>query len=154
VHSHKLIGALDPALVWSEFLGVIKGSEKTLKRDEGYLDKSTYLGLSHRSNSTFASSRETVWKLFDAYLKRKRTLGDRDAADRTRNILKYWRQNELSGSKIDFLSVLRQLTPLKSELTNDRYVDEAQDNLLVDALCKCRRLVRCGYLTDTFQCSA
>jgi hypothetical protein len=103
--------------VYSEFLGVIKGSEHTLKREEGYLDRAAYLELSHRSNSTFASQREVVWKLFEAYLKRKRSLGHRDAADRTRNILKHWQANTWSGRKIDFL-----------------YVDEALDNLLIDAL--------------------
>jgi hypothetical protein len=107
----------DPALVYSEFLGVIKGSEATLKRDEGYIDRDTYLKLSHRSNSLFASRRDIIWRLFEVYLKRKRSLGHRDAADRTRNILRHSEGGVLSGHKVDFL-----------------YVDEAQDNLLIDAL--------------------
>jgi hypothetical protein len=109
--------------VYSEFLGVIKGSELTRERDEGYLDRDTYLNLSHRSNSTFASQRDVIWKLFEVYLKRKRSLGHRDAADRTHNILKHWQTCALSGPQVDFL-----------------YVDEAQDNLLVDALRKSFRL--------------
>jgi hypothetical protein len=72
----------DPALVWSEILGVLKGSEKTLEHLEGHLDQTSYLGLSSRTNSTFASQRTTVWPLFMAYMKHKRDLGHVDSADR------------------------------------------------------------------------
>jgi hypothetical protein len=109
--------------VYSEFLGVIEGSELTRGRDEGHLDRDTYLNLSSRSNSTFASQRDIVWRLFEVYLKRKRSLGHRDVADRTHNILKRWEVSTLSRPKIDFL-----------------YVDEAQDNLLIDALRKSPRV--------------
>jgi hypothetical protein len=61
------------------------------------------------------------------YLKRKRSLGHRDAADRTHNILKRWEASTSPRPKIDFL-----------------YVDEAQDNLLIDALRKFSRITPCG----------
>jgi hypothetical protein len=114
--------------VYSEFLGVIEGSELTRERDEGYLDRDTYLKLSSRSNSTFASQRDLVWRLFEVYLKRKRSLGHRDAADRTHNILKRWEASTLPRPKIDFL-----------------YVDEAQDNLLIDAFRKFSRVDLCRF---------
>jgi hypothetical protein len=72
----------DPALVWSEILGVLKGSEKTLEHLEGHLDQNSYLGLSSRTNSTFAAQRTVVWQLFMAYMKHKRVLGHVDSADR------------------------------------------------------------------------
>jgi hypothetical protein len=63
-------------------LGVIEGSEKSLNFETGHLDKDTYLGLSHRTNPTFATTRECIWVLFNEYTKRKHELGHRDAADR------------------------------------------------------------------------
>ena len=62
--------------------GVIKGSELALDRPEGYLTEETYNGLSTRTQGTFASQRETVYTLFEAYVKRKKARGDYDAADR------------------------------------------------------------------------
>lgn len=63
--------------------GVIKGSEQALSHLGGYLDKGAYYKLSHRTQATFASQRENVYKLFQAYLKRKKERGDYDAADRS-----------------------------------------------------------------------
>ncbi|CAL1697343.1 unnamed protein product [Somion occarium] len=108
---------LDPALVFAEFMGVIKGSEQALQSSERFLDRDTYLDLSHRTQGTFANQRETVYALFQAYSRRKKIRGDYDAADRTHAILRALREYGVPGSKIDFI-----------------YVDEAQDNLLIDAL--------------------
>ncbi len=91
---------IDPTLVFGEFMGmflpnvlthfvslthetgVIKGSEQALGHSEGYLDKIAYCKLSHRTQATFANQRENIYKLFQAYLKRKKERGDYDAADR------------------------------------------------------------------------
>ncbi|KAL4268195.1 UvrD-like helicase ATP-binding domain-containing protein [Pleurotus pulmonarius] len=108
---------LDPALVFSEILGIIKGSEKTLTCPEWFLDHSAYKALGHRAFSTFADNRATVYEIFLAYTKQKRTNGDFDAADRSHGILQAIRDYDVPGSKIDYL-----------------YVDEVQDNLLIDAL--------------------
>lgn len=62
--------------------GIIKGSELALERPEGYLTKETYNGLSTRTQGTFATQRETVYMLFEAYVKQKKARGDYDAADR------------------------------------------------------------------------
>ncbi|KAF9493953.1 hypothetical protein BDN71DRAFT_1027051 [Pleurotus eryngii] len=108
---------LDPALVFSEIMGIIKGSEKTLTCPEWFLDHSAYMDLGHRAFSTFADNRATVYEIFLAYTKQKRANGDYDAADRSHDILQAIRNHDVPGSKIDYL-----------------YVDEVQDNLLIDAL--------------------
>ncbi|KDQ30332.1 hypothetical protein PLEOSDRAFT_155016 [Pleurotus ostreatus PC15] len=108
---------LDPALVYSEIMGIIKGSEKTLTSPEWFLDHSAYMGLGHRAFSTFADNRATVYEIFLAYTKQKRANGDYDAADRSHDILQAIRNHDVPGSTIDYL-----------------YVDEVQDNLLIDAL--------------------
>ncbi|KAI1785582.1 hypothetical protein LXA43DRAFT_1185708 [Ganoderma leucocontextum] len=112
-----LTKGLDPTLVFSEFMGVIKGSELALDRSEGYLTKEAYNGLSHRTQGTFANQRENVYRLFEAYVKRKKARGDYDAADRTHSLVNSLRSHGVPGDEMDFI-----------------YVDEAQDNLLIDAL--------------------
>ncbi|KAM5542264.1 hypothetical protein V8D89_004137 [Ganoderma adspersum] len=113
----SLTKGLDPTLVFGEFMGVIKGSELALERPEGHLTKEAYNELSHRTQGTFANQRETVYKLFEAYVKRKKARGDYDAADRTHSLVNALRSNGVPGDELDFI-----------------YVDEAQDNLLIDAL--------------------
>ncbi|KAF8060885.1 hypothetical protein FPV67DRAFT_312197 [Lyophyllum atratum] len=111
-----LVKGLDPALVFSEIIGIIKGSEETIG-SLGYLDWSKYEELSERTQSTFASQRSVIYSVFEAYQAQKRQRGDFDAADRTHGILRSLTKHGVIGQKIDQL-----------------YVDEAQDNLLIDAL--------------------
>ncbi|EKM55346.1 uncharacterized protein PHACADRAFT_208864 [Phanerochaete carnosa HHB-10118-sp] len=108
---------LDPALIFAEIMGVIKGSESALQTAEGHIDEGTYVSLSHRQQGMFAGRREAVYELFSAYLRLKRQRRDWDAADRTHAILRGLDQIGVPGKKLDFMSM-----------------DEAQDNLLVDAL--------------------
>ncbi|KAH9921295.1 uncharacterized protein B0H18DRAFT_880310 [Fomitopsis serialis] len=112
-----LTKGLDPALVFGEIIGIIKGSEQALSSTKGFLMKDAYFNLSHRTQGTFANHRETIYKLFAAYMKRKRERREYDAADRTHVILNALREYGLPGKQMDFL-----------------YIDEAQDNLLIDAL--------------------
>ncbi|PCH33049.1 hypothetical protein WOLCODRAFT_159800 [Wolfiporia cocos MD-104 SS10] len=114
-----LTKGLDPAVVFGEFMGVIKGSEDTLHNTSGYLDEKTYISLSYRTQPTFADQRDTIYQLFKAYLKKKKERGEHDVADRTHAILKDLRNPEkgVPGQPIDFL-----------------YIDEAQDNRLIDVL--------------------
>ena len=77
---------LDPASVFGEILGVIKGSEKTIGTQHSCLDRDTYLsedsrGISHRG--MFSHAKETVYDLFIAYTKIKREYQEYDAADRS-----------------------------------------------------------------------
>jgi len=72
----------DPALVWNEFQGVIRGSERSLENPNGSLDRETYEGLSHRTQATFSRHRPRLYDIFEAYAKLKREKGEVDLADR------------------------------------------------------------------------
>ncbi|KAJ7479993.1 hypothetical protein B0H11DRAFT_1263344 [Mycena galericulata] len=113
-----LTKGLDPSMVFSEFMGVIMGSEETMMGKSTCLDSDTYVNLSERAQSTFAGRRQRIYTLFESYLNQKRQLRDVDAADRTHAILRYFdRRGGVPGRKMDYL-----------------YVDEIQDNLLIDTL--------------------
>ncbi|KAI6133857.1 hypothetical protein EV401DRAFT_2204741 [Pisolithus croceorrhizus] len=114
----RLTKGQDPWLVFGEIMGIIKGSEKSLEFGDGILDKSTYYTLPSRSNPTFSGQREVVYAIYEAYSKLKRQRQHHDVADRTHAILKtLLGGTSFKGPRVDFL-----------------YVDEAQDNLLIDAL--------------------
>lgn len=85
------------------YSGVIRGSEQSLRSETGFLDKVGYLAVSHRQQGTFASRREAVYALFEAYLKKKREMRHWDAADRTHNILDGLKSLGVPGSKLDFV---------------------------------------------------
>ncbi|KAG5646925.1 hypothetical protein DXG03_002001 [Asterophora parasitica] len=76
-----LIKGLDPALVFSEIIGIVKGSEDTIAAG-GYLTRRTYEELSERTQSTFATRRSVIYSIFEAYQSHKRQHGHFDAADR------------------------------------------------------------------------
>ncbi|KAF8439470.1 hypothetical protein L210DRAFT_3480852 [Boletus edulis BED1] len=114
----QLTRGLEPWLVFSEFMGIIKGSEKSLSCPGGFLDEEAYCSLPARSNPTFANQRPTVYATFEAYCRLKKERRHHDVADRTHAILK-----TLLGG-----------TPLKGQRVDFLYIDEAQDNLLIDAL--------------------
>ncbi|KAH8096882.1 hypothetical protein BXZ70DRAFT_944950 [Cristinia sonorae] len=107
----------DPAQVFAEFMGVIKGSERALQTTTGYLLREEYYDLSVRVGTYHDSiERESVYDVFEAYLKFKRRRGEYDSADRTYRIYKGLREDGILGRKVDFV-----------------YVDEVQDNLLTDS---------------------
>ncbi|KAG1777307.1 hypothetical protein EV702DRAFT_1102293 [Suillus placidus] len=108
---------LNSWLVFSEFMGIVKGSEHALTCPEGVLDRPNYLRLPHRSNPNFADQRGILYDIFEIYTKTKSQRRHHDVADRTHAILKVLRSQRFPGQQIDYL-----------------YVDEAQDNLLIDAL--------------------
>ncbi|KZT08927.1 uncharacterized protein LAESUDRAFT_811030 [Laetiporus sulphureus 93-53] len=112
--SVSLTRGLDPALVFNEIIGVIEGSEGTLHSRNAFLDEKTYTDISRRAARTFSDQRKTIYDIFVAYLKRKRERGEQDPANRFGGHL---RQHGLPGVKLDYI-----------------YADEAQDNLLIDAL--------------------
>ncbi|TFK22063.1 hypothetical protein FA15DRAFT_623047 [Coprinopsis marcescibilis] len=113
----NLTKGLDSSLVFSEMLGVMEGSELSLSQEDRRLDQDTYSNLSHRTQHVFAKQRDTVFAIFQAYIKLKRLNEEYDNADRTHRILKAFDCIGVPGTKIDYL-----------------YVDEAQDNLLIDAM--------------------
>ena len=61
---------------------MIKGSEQALNSEQGYLDQETYSGIRRRSHATSDEQRELIYRIFEAYTKRKKEYGQYDAADR------------------------------------------------------------------------
>ncbi|ORY76949.1 hypothetical protein BCR35DRAFT_332754 [Leucosporidium creatinivorum] len=80
----RLTKGVDPALCFSEILGIIRGSELAVETPKGYLSREDYLGLSER-HSTYVSLRPAIYDIFLAYLKRKQN--DLDRADRTHSLI-------------------------------------------------------------------
>jgi hypothetical protein len=76
VFDSKLTRHLDPALVFSEILGVIKGYGHTLSIDEYLSD------LSHKKSPLLANFRDKVYAIFEAYIRESRLRNEIDAADR------------------------------------------------------------------------
>ncbi|CAE6529326.1 unnamed protein product [Rhizoctonia solani] len=112
----RLTKDLDPALVYSEFLGVIEGSEFTLTNQSGVLSRSEYLALSN-GGSLLSSQRDKIYSLYEGYRKARGQLGGYDTAERTHALIVATQDGKrIPGPKIDAI-----------------YVDEAQDNLLIDA---------------------
>lgn len=135
--------------IWHTFVGVIKGSEQALDHAGGFLDQKTYCNLSHRSQSTFAHQRNTIYAVFQLYLKRKRDRGECDPADRWVHSIRHlslliifsgrtpsctlYPNKAYLGRRLIFcmwsnFNIPEWLTWIAS------YVDEVQDNLLIDAL--------------------
>lgn len=73
---------LDSALVFREFMGVIKGSEDTAGMGNRSLNRESYKLLSHRGQATFSNSRDDIYDLFTIYNRFKDRKRDYDAADR------------------------------------------------------------------------
>ncbi|KAF8816728.1 hypothetical protein BYT27DRAFT_7237858 [Phlegmacium glaucopus] len=115
--SQSLTKKLNALSVFSEIMGVISGSEQAVMSESGYLDRDTYENFSLRGQSTFADHRPRIYDIFLSYRKRKISLGDFDVAERTHTILRSFAGAPLMGKKFDHL-----------------YVDETQDNLLIDIL--------------------
>ncbi|THH29326.1 hypothetical protein EUX98_g4867 [Antrodiella citrinella] len=112
--SQQLKKQFDPAQIFAEFMGVIKGSERALRTQQGYLTREEYTPTQRRSG-VLSVDRDTIYDLFEAYLKVKRRRGEYDAADRTYRIFCGLRRDGIPGRKVDYV-----------------YVDEVQDNLLTD----------------------
>ncbi|KAI6143839.1 P-loop containing nucleoside triphosphate hydrolase protein [Pisolithus thermaeus] len=106
----------DPWLVFKEIIGIIKGSEKSLGFDNGALDRKTYCDLPSRSNPTLSGQRNVVYDIYEAYSRLKCQLQHHDVADRF----------------VNYTSPIREWAT--DEDLACSYVDEVQDNLLIDAL--------------------
>ena len=72
----------DPALIFGEFVGVIKASEDAIGTKHRCLNRESYKALSVRSQGTFSHKRDDIYDLFAAYTKLKQQRQDYDAADR------------------------------------------------------------------------
>ncbi|KAG8997000.1 hypothetical protein FRB90_012598 [Tulasnella sp. 427] len=104
-----------PILVYSEIMGVIKGSEASRSYPKLFLDRQGYESQSSRGYFGNATERSRLYTLFEGYLK-VRPLASYDAADRVHMLLNEVERRGVPGNPVDFL-----------------YVDEAQDHLIMDA---------------------
>ncbi|KAH7338006.1 hypothetical protein B0J17DRAFT_768225 [Rhizoctonia solani] len=103
----KLTRNLNPALVFSEILGVIKGYGRNLTMEE-YLSE-----LSHKKSPLLLDVRDRVYAIYEAYTKMSRQRFEIDNADRTQKILSGYRVSP--ESRVDHI-----------------FVDEVQDHLMSD----------------------
>ncbi|KAG8936137.1 hypothetical protein FRC00_009700 [Tulasnella sp. 408] len=106
-----------PLLLFNEIIGVIRGSEAALATECGFLDRLSYLSIGATSQKIFAERREVVYDLFNRYLRFK-PKGSWDSAERTHALMHALNKKYGSrppGPPLDFV-----------------YVDEVQDNLLLD----------------------
>ncbi|GAB1522822.1 hypothetical protein RhiTH_005946 [Rhizoctonia solani] len=105
---YNLTRVLDPALVFSEIMGVIKGYGHDLTEDE-YIDR-----LSNKKSPLLAGVRSQVYAIFKAYKKRCMLRGETDSADRVRTIISA-RKDVVNTGGMDYL-----------------FVDEVQDQLMAE----------------------
>ncbi|KIY72669.1 hypothetical protein CYLTODRAFT_388217 [Cylindrobasidium torrendii FP15055 ss-10] len=109
-----LCNKLDPILVFNEIVGVIGGSEESLHQTSRHLSEDGYRRLAKKQSSAIADRTEDVYKLFEKYKRMKGHNNAHDFADRTHRILKFFDKG-VPGTLFDYV-----------------YVDEVQDNLLID----------------------
>ncbi|EUC54068.1 UvrD-helicase domain protein [Rhizoctonia solani AG-3 Rhs1AP] len=107
--NYKLTRNLNPALVFSEILGVIKGYGRNLTVDE-YLSE-----LSHKKSPLLMDVRDRVYAIYEAYTKLCNQRFEIDNADRTQKILSNYRVP--LESRVDYMQV---------------FIDEVQDHLMSD----------------------
>ncbi|CAE6447127.1 unnamed protein product [Rhizoctonia solani] len=128
---------LNPALVYSEVVGVIKGYSEALGCINGHLSLDQYLGrAAHKVSPHLDDSiKHQIYSIFKEYEKIKSLRSEWDHADRSHYILEKFKEKILHGAlgeayEIDYL-----------------YVDEVQDNLMTD-IRMLRRL--CGSIRNTY----
>ncbi|KAF7310359.1 UvrD-like helicase ATP-binding domain-containing protein [Mycena chlorophos] len=114
--AQSLTKGFDAMTIYSQIMGVIKGSEAALRSKRSYLDREGYMAANSK-RAVASDQKSRTYDLFERYLAEKKRRGDLDVADRTRLVLSHFREHGVAGQKIDCL-----------------YVDEVQDNLLIDLL--------------------
>ncbi|CAE6444861.1 unnamed protein product [Rhizoctonia solani] len=135
----SLISGLNPSLVYSEVVGVIKGYSETLECTNGYLSLDQYLGgAAHKVSAHLdENTKKQIYSIFSEYRRIKGTRFELDHADRCHYILEMFKQKESRQSPDEVHK--NQLDCL--------YVDEVQDNLMTD-IRMLRRL--CGSIDNTY----
>ncbi|KAF8468205.1 hypothetical protein BDZ91DRAFT_722149 [Kalaharituber pfeilii] len=110
----------EPELVFSEFIGTIKGSTSA-HRGFKPLSREDYVELGSRRAPVFTdhASRTAIYDMYQEYERRKRFFGDQDDVDRVTELLK---------SLEDDPDLKKRVQSLFDEV----YVDEIQDNRLLE----------------------
>ncbi|KAG8711949.1 hypothetical protein FRC08_015211 [Ceratobasidium sp. 394] len=112
----ELTPLVNPVLVYSEIVGIIKGSSAARESECGYLSRVQYTEqLCYRVLSQLTTAtREIIYSLFEQYRWLKAERFELDWADRTCYILDHLDEQRID-QQVDYL-----------------YVDEVQDNLMLD----------------------
>ncbi|KAG8788847.1 hypothetical protein FRC12_014130 [Ceratobasidium sp. 428] len=129
-----LTSTTDPALVYSEIVGIIKGSAEALESPDGCLTRIQYTDCLYRrvSSQLTRSMRDTIYSIFEQYRIFKARQFEWDHADRTREILQNFKP-KAPYRPVDYLYVpIRYLRFCRLIITALSYVDEVQDNLMLD----------------------
>ncbi|KAG8707891.1 hypothetical protein FRC11_007048, partial [Ceratobasidium sp. 423] len=130
----RLTHNLNPALIFSEILGVIKGYRQNMTRDE-------YLwGLGHRRSPLLMDVRHEVYAIYEAYTRLCRRNREIDSADRSESDLSsHYCLNELIYTFRTQKILAGYYVPPESQV-DYIFVDEVQDHLmsevyLIQSLC-------------------
>ncbi|CAE6446890.1 unnamed protein product [Rhizoctonia solani] len=120
---------LDPASVYSEIMGVIKGSSNAMKSPDGFLSRNEYLvGTTRKALCQLdAGLRTQIYNIFEHYKKIKGERFERDPADRIRPLLNLVTDDVIQSQALETRS---------KYLVDFLYVDEVQDNLMSDIHCE------------------
>lgn len=70
-----------PSLVWTEIISFIKGSVEALHSEDGIITLENYQSIGNKRAASFTADRDTIYELFLAYQRIKRSLGMFDEAD-------------------------------------------------------------------------
>jgi hypothetical protein len=97
----QLTKSLEPGLVFSEIMGIIKGSTST-KDSLDSLSRNEYLAFSHRKAPAFSrEQRVDVYELYIRYERLKHNNQDKDDIDRVVSILRYLKANHGSPNSVE-----------------------------------------------------
>jgi hypothetical protein len=106
--SPELTRGMAPQLVFSEILGLIKGSAR---KETSFLplSRDQYLSRSCRLAPTFTTDkgRQAVYEIYLAYEKKKAWLGDTDGIDRVLGFLRQLDQDATTRRKVE--SILEEV---------------------------------------------
>ncbi|KAK3000286.1 hypothetical protein RJ639_023742, partial [Escallonia herrerae] len=107
----RLTKILDPSMVFTEIMSVIKGGLRTGDSHDGRLCQQDYVSISEDRGSTLSmQKREVVYEIFLEYEKKKVEYGDFDIADLVIDLHKRFKDEVYVGDEMDFV-----------------YIDEVQD---------------------------
>ncbi|KAK3002991.1 hypothetical protein RJ639_019263 [Escallonia herrerae] len=107
----RLTKILDPSMVFTEIMSVIKGGLRTGDSHDGRLCQQDYVSISEDRGSTLSmQKREVVYEIFLEYEKKKVECGDFDIADLVIDLHKRFKDEVYVGDEMDFV-----------------YIDEVQD---------------------------
>ncbi|KAJ3073357.1 hypothetical protein HDU98_001706, partial [Podochytrium sp. JEL0797] len=121
----KLTHKMDPALVFNEIMGVVKGSVGAARAEKGCLSRDEYVALNERSYGSFKGEVQRG-RMYDLFVEYERVKGEEmDAMDRVNESNRAMSQTRYTGPPIHEIFVdevqdltMAQLLPLVSICAN------------------------------------